>query len=64
MQENCEDGDIQRFLDANAGNWIANGTNFGTALFLIANKCLEEKRRRPEMINVEKQLSDLIKDIT
>lgn len=63
IQENCEDGNIERFLDANAGNWLLNGVNFGVSLFEIANKCLEEKKRRPEMVQVKDLLTGLIKDI-
>lgn len=63
MQENCEDDDISPLLDANAGSWSENGVDFGDVLYKIANRCLEEKKRRPDMVEVEGLLKELLKDL-
>lgn len=62
IEENCDEG-INHLLDESAGTWLLNDKNYGDALFEITRKCLEEKRRRPEMIDVASVLMELINDI-
>lgn len=61
--ENCDQEVIIHLLDHNAGSWETKNKNYGNALFQIASKCLEEKRRRPEMVDVIPLLMELLDDI-
>lgn len=63
IEENCDDGKIDHLLDQNAGTWIIKDKNYGNALFQIATRCLEEKRRRPEMVDVTPLLLELVEDM-
>lgn len=64
MDEVCEGHEINPLLDMIAGTWTLNGENYGQKLYKIATACLEEKKKRPTMVDVVEQLISLCKDLT
>lgn len=60
MGEICENNDIKPHLDQCAGDWSANGVQFGQLLYDIAVQCLEEKKRRPTMVAVCSSLENIL----
>ncbi|KAF5278784.1 hypothetical protein FQR65_LT15512 [Abscondita terminalis] len=60
----CEDENgFSHLIDYKAGSWIAKGRNFAEELYKISNKCLEENRKkRPTMVDISQQLTELIKE--
>lgn len=59
MQE-CESENLPKYLDVKAGDWKAGNVDFALEVYNIANKCLmQEKKKRPEMIEVYRNLVEL-----
>lgn len=66
VEEECEqDGNnsITPLLDIKAGTWMENGIDFADKLYKISLKCFEEKRKRPNMVDVTNSLDSLIEDL-
>lgn len=63
IEDSCDDGTISHLLDETAGSWLLKDKSYGEAIFQIATKCLEEKRRRPEMVDVTSLLMELVDSI-
>lgn len=59
IDENCENGNISPVLDKTAGSWYHNGQSYADEIFSIALKCLEEKKKRPNMVEVTDMLVKL-----
>lgn len=61
VEENYEEEKIGDFLDQSAGSWkSSDDKDCGNILFQIAIKCLKEKKRRPEMVDVTPLLMELV----
>ncbi|CAH0554860.1 unnamed protein product [Brassicogethes aeneus] len=52
-----------KLLDKTAGSWSVNNFSFAEDLFKIALKCLEDKKKRPSMVEVTESLSDLLEKV-
>lgn len=63
MDEICEGNEISPLLDMIAGTWTLNSVNYGQKLYKIAVACLEEKKKRPTMVDVVEQLISICKDL-
>lgn len=59
----CENDEIYDLLDTEAGKWVVNNVNFGREIFNISLKCLEEKKKRPNMVEVTSCLDELSKKL-
>lgn len=64
VEEICDDeSGISPLIDTRAGSWIAKDKNFAEELYKICRKCLEEnKKKRPTMVEISEQLTELIKE--
>lgn len=58
VEELCEDS-ISPLLDKSVGSWSINNIDFGEQIFAIANQCLEEKKKRPLMVEVNAKLTEI-----
>lgn len=61
--ETVEGDDISDLVDYKAGSWTESTINYALNFYKIAQNCLEEKHRRPTMLQVKVHLDDLIKNI-
>ncbi|XP_057665263.1 interleukin-1 receptor-associated kinase 4-like [Diorhabda carinulata] len=61
--ETIEGDDISNLVDYKAGCWTEGAINYAKNFYKIAQSCLEEKHRRPTMLQVKVLLDDLIKNI-
>lgn len=60
MSDTCEDDLIEPLLDKTAGDWNENDIEFGQLLFEISLQCLEDKKKRPTMVEVSNEMVKLI----
>ncbi|KAF5292636.1 hypothetical protein FQA39_LY13969 [Lamprigera yunnana] len=62
IEEVCDDETgIQPLIDNKAGSWITKDKNFAEELYKISTWCLQEnKKKRPTMVEVSEQLTELI----
>lgn len=58
--ENCDEDGIFSLLDQTAGSWKENGVNYAEKIYQIAIMCLEEKKKRPNMVVIR----DLLLEFT
>ncbi|XP_060527848.1 interleukin-1 receptor-associated kinase 4-like [Cylas formicarius] len=59
VEDHCDES-ITPLLDTSVGSWQENDINYGQKLYELAQKCLEEKKKRPSMVEVRDILNDLI----
>lgn len=59
VDEMCEDESILPLLDLQAGSWMENEMHIGEKLYRIATCCLDEKRRRPNMVEVTYMIKNI-----
>ncbi|XP_044754822.1 probable LRR receptor-like serine/threonine-protein kinase At2g28960 [Coccinella septempunctata] len=59
VEENCENS-IAPLLDTSIGSWSVNGINFGEELYSVAVQCIEEKKKRPVMVDVTETLMTIV----
>ncbi|XP_018565585.1 probable LRR receptor-like serine/threonine-protein kinase At2g23950 [Anoplophora glabripennis] len=64
IEDKCENDDIIPLLDHGTGSWQEGGINFADELFKISLKCLEEKKKRPNMVEVTGILEDLLNKLS
>lgn len=55
--ENYQEDSITPLLDTEAGDWSSEGINYSREMYEIALKCLEEKRKRPNMVQIRDMLN-------
>ncbi|XP_072392896.1 uncharacterized protein [Diabrotica undecimpunctata] len=63
IAETIENDDISVVVDYRAGTWKENNADYAIKFYKISQSCLEEKIRRPTMVQVKTALDDLVKDI-
>ncbi|KAG5898273.1 hypothetical protein JTB14_008617 [Gonioctena quinquepunctata] len=63
IQEMIENDDIGPLVDKRAGGWEQDDVNYATKLFEISERCLQEKRKRPTMVDVKIALEELTKNL-
>ncbi|KAG8239134.1 hypothetical protein J437_LFUL018739 [Ladona fulva] len=59
VEEICVEGKIAPLLDSQAGDWGCN-SNAAQNLYQVTMECLEEKRKRPKMVDVLEQLEKIV----
>ncbi|KAJ8917745.1 hypothetical protein NQ315_005196 [Exocentrus adspersus] len=62
VEDTCEN-DITPLLDETVGCWKEGDINFAAELFSISRQCLQEKKKRPNMVEVCTQLKELLNKI-
>ncbi|XP_050511305.1 interleukin-1 receptor-associated kinase 4 isoform X2 [Diabrotica virgifera virgifera] len=63
IAETIENDDISVVVDYRAGTWKENNVDYAMKFYKISQSCLEEKIRRPTMVQIKTALDDLMKDI-
>lgn len=62
VEDMCEES-IDPILDKSVGLWEENSINFAKDLYSLTLKCLDDKKKRPVMVEVVEILSDIVKNM-
>ncbi|CAH1105593.1 unnamed protein product [Psylliodes chrysocephalus] len=61
--ETIENDEIASIIDYKAGSWIENAVNYAATLYKISQSCLEEKKKRPTMLEVKMVLEQMFGEL-